>query len=125
MKGSTGENLLSILERRLDNVVYQLGFAQSRTQGRQLVRHGHVRVNAQKVDIPSFLVKANDVISIRDTSKKKSFITDAMESRDVSAISDWLSLDPAKREGRVQRLPERSDITHPINERLIVELYSK
>ena len=125
MKGSTGENLLSILERRLDNVVYQLAFAQSRTQGRQLVRHGHVRVNAQKVDIPSFLVKANDVISIRDTSKKKSFITDAMESRDVSAISDWLSLDPAKREGRVQRLPERSDITHPINERLIVELYSK
>jgi small subunit ribosomal protein S4 len=125
MKGSTGENLLSLLERRLDNVVYQLGFAQSRTKGRQLVRHGHVRVNSNKVDIPSYIVKAGDVIGIRDRSKKKAFIVDSLESRDVSAISDWLSLDPAKKEGRVQRVPDRSDITHPINERLIVELYSK
>jgi small subunit ribosomal protein S4 len=125
MKGSTGDNLLSLLERRLDNVVYQLGFSRSRNQARQLVRHGHISVNDKKVDIPSYLVKAGDVIQVRSKSKKRTVIVDALEGRDVSVVPEWLNLDPAKKEGRVERLPERVDITHPINERLIVELYSK
>ncbi len=125
MGGNTGENLLSLLERRLDNVVYQLGFAKSRNQARQLTTHGHVMVNGRKVDIPSYLVKVGDAISIKPGSRKIPFVKEALESRDLGAIPSWLVLDKNAFEGRVVRLPERSDITHPINESLIVELYSK
>jgi small subunit ribosomal protein S4 len=125
MGGNTGENLLSILERRLDNVVYQLGFAKSRSQARQLVSHGHIAVNGKKVDIPSYLVKPGDVVSVREKSKKIPFVQEALEARDVQNIPSWLELDKSKMEGTVLRLPVREDVTHPINERLIVELYSK
>jgi len=125
MGGNTGENLLSILERRLDNVVYQLGFAKSRSQARQLVSHGHIAVNGKKVDIPSYLVKPGDVVSVREKSQKIPFVQEALEARDVQNIPSWLELDKSKMEGTVLRLPVREDVTHPINERLIVELYSK
>lgn len=125
MPGNTGENLLTLLERRLDNVVYQLGFAESRAQARQFVRHGHVRVNDRKVDIPSYLVKEGDVISVKEKSRNIPAIVKSLEARDLQALPAWLSLDKEKFEGRVVRLPVRADITHPINERLIVELYSK
>jgi len=125
MPGNTGENLLTLLERRLDNVVYQLGFAESRAQARQFVRHGHIRVNGRKVDIPSYLVKEGDVISVKEKSRNIPAIVKSLEARDLQALPAWLSLDKEKFEGRVVRLPVRADITHPINERLIVELYSK
>ena len=125
MPGNTGQNLLTLLERRLDNVVYQLGFAESRAQARQFVRHGHIRVNGRKVDIPSYLVKEGDVISVKEKSRNIPAIVKSVEARDLQALPAWLSLDKEKFEGRVVRLPVRADITHPINERLIVELYSK
>ena len=125
MGGNTGANLLTLLERRLDNVVYRLGFAKSRAQARQLVSHGHVLVNGSKVDIPSYLVKVGDVITLKEKSKKIPFVIEAQEELDLQALPTWLTLDKEKMEGSVVRLPEREDITHPINERLIVELYSK
>jgi len=125
MGGNTGANLLTLLERRLDNVVYRLGFAKSRAQARQLVSHGHVLVNGNKVDIPSYLVKVGDVITLKEKSKKIPFVIEAQEELDLQALPTWLTLNKEKMEGSVVRLPEREDITHPINERLIVELYSK
>ncbi len=125
MGGNIGENLLSILERRLDNVVYRLGFASSRAQARQLVSHGHVIVDGRKVDIPSYLVKPGQVITLKDKAKKFIFVQESLQEKDPQSIPTWLSLDKDEYKGTVLRLPIRTDITHPINERLIVELYSK
>lgn len=124
-KGITGENLLLLLERRLDNIVYRLGFATSRAQSRQFIGHGHVRVNSLKVNIPSYQIKAGDVISIRDKSQKIPNITNAVEMVGSRGVPSWLELDSAKFSGRVLTLPRRDDISLPVQERLIVELYSK
>jgi len=125
MTGNTGENLLSILERRLDNVVYRLGFAISRSQARELVSHGHVLVNGRKVDIPSYLVKEGDVVTLKEKMWENSFVKYALQRKDLRPLPEWLSFDPNKKEGRILRLPERKDIVYPIQESLIVELYSK
>ena len=124
-KGKTGDNLLTFLERRLDNVVYRLGFASSRSQGRQVVSHGHVVVNGRTVDVPSFQVKAGDVLRIREKSRKNVLIQGALEQAQSRGIPAWLSLDAGNFEGRVLALPAREHITLPIQEQLIVELYSK
>jgi len=124
-RGVTGTNLLRILELRLDNVVYRLGFANSRNQARQLVKHGHFLVNGRKVDIPSYQVKVNDVIEVREKSRKIPIIQEAQEVVARRGVPQWLELDAPNFKGIVKALPEREDITFPINENLIVELYSK
>ena len=124
-KGITGENLLILLERRLDNVVYSLGFASSRSQARQLVRHGHVQVEGRKVTVPSFQVRDGQVIAIREASRKNDFIRTAIESARGRGIPEWLVLDDENYSGKVQSLPSREDIKLPIQEQLIVELYSR
>ncbi|MEN3045260.1 MAG: 30S ribosomal protein S4 [Candidatus Hydrothermales bacterium] len=125
MPGNTGENLLSILERRLDNVVFRLGFAISRSQARQMVSHGNVLVNGRKVDIPSYLVKEGDLIKIKEKLKDNPFLRYALQRRERSPLPDWLYFNPEKLEGKILRLPQRKDVTYPIQENLIVELYSK
>ena len=125
MRGVTGENLLSLLERRLDNVVHRLGFAASRTQARQLVRHGHVRVNGRKVNVPSFVVNAGAVVSVKEKSRKNPLIVGAVETAKGRGIPAWLELNAAEFEGKVVALPKREDVALPVNEKLIVELYSK
>jgi small subunit ribosomal protein S4 len=124
-KGITGENLLVMLERRLDNVVYSLGFASSRDQARQLVRHGHVQVDGRKVSIPSFQVKAGQTISIKEASRKNPFVRSSVETARGRGVPEWLELDAENVTGRVLRLPVREDIKIPIQEQLIVELYSR
>ncbi len=124
-KGITGENLLILLERRLDNVIYRLGFASSRNEARQLVRHSHFLVNDRNVNIPSYLIKPGDVIQLRDNSKKISRISEALESAARRGTPQWLELDKANLRGTVKGLPSREDLTMPIQEQLIVELYSK
>jgi small subunit ribosomal protein S4 len=124
-KGITGENLLLLLERRLDNIVYRLGFATSRAQSRQFIGHGHVRVNNLKVNIPSYQVKSGDVVSIVEKSQKIPSITSAVEMVGSRGVPNWLELDGAKFSGKVLTLPRREDIGLPVQERLIVELYSK
>ena len=124
-KGVTGENLLILLERRLDNVVYRMGFANSRNQARQLVRHGHVLVNGKKVDIPSYLVDVGDEIAIREKSREIPFIKEAMESVSRRGIPSWLEVDSDNFKGRVKALPTREEIAIPVQEQLIVEFYSK
>ena len=122
-KGVTGENLLSQLERRLDNVVLRLGLAGSHSQARQFVRHGHIRVNGRKVNIPSFLVRVGDQISLKEKSKKNIQMLNALElSR---SVPPWLEFDREGLDGRVVALPKREDIAMPIEEHMIVELYSK
>jgi len=123
--GSPGENLLRMLETRLDNVVYRLGLATSRPQGRELVRHGHFAVNGKKVNIPSFLVKAGDIVAVRDRSQKSVTIQHAMEEVKGRGVPEWLQMQAEKFEGRVVSLPTRAMINLPFNEQLIVELYSK
>lgn len=123
--GNTGENLLVLLERRLDNAVYQLGIASSRTQARQLVRHGHVLVNGKKVDIPSYLVKVEQEIKLVDSQKKNPEVAKSLEERDLERIVGWLKIDKEKITGKVLRFPKREDITLPIQESLVVEFYSK
>ncbi len=123
--GITGINLLVLLERRLDNVVYRLGLTNSRTQGRHFVRHGHFLVNGRKVDIPSFLVKKDDVIEIREKSKKIQFIVDSIDAVVRRGIPQWLELDKESMKGVVKNFPERADLTMPMQEQLIVEFYSK
>ncbi len=123
--GITGENLLIILESRLDNIVYRLGWATSRPEARQLVRHGHFEVNGKKVNIPSYLVKANDVITIKDKSRSSEKIKDILDTTDSRVIPAWLSLDKNALSASVVRMPAREDIDLPIEEHLIVELYSK
>ena len=124
-KGVTGETLLQLLERRLDNIVYRIGFATSRSEARQLVRHGHFRVNGRKVDIPSYLVRPGDAVSVRERSQKVARIQEALELAQRRGIPDWLEVDPQTCSGRIKTLPVRSDLTMPINEKLVVELYSK
>jgi small subunit ribosomal protein S4 len=124
-KGVTGETLLQMLERRLDNAVYRLGFASSRAQGRQLVGHGHVRVNNSKVNIPSYQVKPGDVISISEKSRKVPGIVNSLETVGSRGVPSWLELDGTQFSGKVLTLPKREDSNLPVQERLIVELYSK
>jgi small subunit ribosomal protein S4 len=124
-KGITGEILLSLLERRLDNTVYRLGFANSRNEARQLVKHNHFLVNQTKVNIPSYLVKPGDVIQLREKSKKVVRILEALEGVARRGVPQWLELDKEQLKGSVKGLPTREDITLPIQEKLIVELYSK
>jgi small subunit ribosomal protein S4 len=124
-KGITGELLLQSLERRLDNVVYRLGFATSRAQARQLVRHGHFTVNSRKVDIPSYAVRQGDTVAVRGTSVQNPIIQHAMEEVKGRGIPEWLSLDSGTSAGRVSQLPTREQINLPVQEQLIVELYSK
>jgi small subunit ribosomal protein S4 len=125
MKGVTGENLLRLLERRLDNIVYRLGFAPSRNAARQLVRHRHFTVNDRLVDIPSYLVKAGDVIKVREKSRKMELIHASMRKMREGKFLPWLDLNKANMAGTVLDIPGRADIPTEINENLIVELYSK
>jgi small subunit ribosomal protein S4 len=124
-RGVTGEKLLQQLERRLDNVVYRLGFAMSRRQARQLVRHGHVAVNGRKVNIPSFEVVAGQEITIRDGSRKLAILEQAKDFASHQTAPAWLEIDRDNYKGKVLSLPKREEIQLPINEQLIVELYSK
>ena len=124
-KGITGENLLQILESRLDNVVYRLGFGTSRAQARQLVNHGQFDVNGKKVDIPSYLVKPGDVISVREIKKENKTIKANMEANSARPIPAWLERDAEKLSGKVIKLASREDVDIPVEEHLIVELYSK
>lgn len=124
-KGITGENLLFLLERRLDNAVYRAGFSTSRRQARQLVNHGHIQVNGRKVDIPSFQVKAGDVISVREASRKNPHIEGAWQTATGRGRAGWLTPDEPQMTAQVAALPTRADIDASINEQLIVELYSK
>jgi len=124
-KGITGENLLVALERRLDNVVYSLGFASSRAQARQLVRHGHLLVDGRKVTIPSFQVRAEQAVVVKEGSRKNEFIRMSVETARGRGVPDWLELDAENFRGRMVRLPSREDIKLPIQEQLIVELYSR
>ena len=121
--GITGENLLRMLELRLDNVVYRLGFAASRSQARQLVRHGHFEVNGKRVNIPSYQVQEDDVIALREGAAAKPAVTDATDL--TASVSPWLQADHDNLTGKVLRLPDRVDIDTPVQEQLIVELYSK
>ncbi len=126
MKGITGDNLLQMLERRLDNVVLRMGFGTSRAQARQLVRHGHIDVNGKRVDIPSYLVKTNDVISVRETSRKNPTILHARDATAHAPSPNWLEVDRENLSAKVVGVPKREDLVQiQLNEQLIVELYSK
>ncbi len=123
--GITGQNLLQILESRLDNVVFRLGLANTRKEARQIVNHGHILVNGKKVDIPSYLVKPGDVVSVREKSKGSARMKEIVETNEKRVIPKWLSMDKNKLEGRVLQLSDREDIDYDVEEHLIVELYSK
>ncbi len=125
LKGKTGDNLLILLERRLDNVVYKLGFAVTRRESRQMVRHGHFAVAGRKVNIPSFLVRPGEQIEMREKSRKMVAVNEALDAVVRKGIPPWLELDRDNFKGTVKALPTRADITEPIQEQLIVELYSK
>ena len=126
MKGITGENLLNMLERRLDNVIYRMGFGTSRAQSRQLVRHGHIQVNGRRVDIPSFQVKANDVIAVVPGSKENPTILQARDATAHAPSPNWLEVDREDLSGRMIGQPKREELVQiQLNEQLIVELYSK
>ncbi len=124
-KGITGDNLILLLERRLDNMVYRLGFAKSRSQARMLVCQNHFTVNGKRVNIPSYLVRQGDTVSIRERSKKVKAITEALEGVERRGIPEWLLLEKDKFTGKIMALPTREQITVPLREHLIVELYSK
>lgn len=124
-KGATGENLLELLERRLDNVVYRMGFSNSRAQARQLVRHGHITVNGRRVNIPSFTVRVGDVLAVAEKSKKIILFQEAQEVLARRGAPGWVEVEGTEFKGAIKALPVRDDITFPINEQLIVELYSK
>ena len=123
--GITGENFLRMLELRLDNVVYRLGFAASRSQGRQLVRHNHFTVNGKKVNIPSYLVRPRDIVQVRESSQKIARINEALAAVDRRGVPQWIQLDKENFRGAIVQLPSREDVTLPIREQLIIELYSK
>jgi small subunit ribosomal protein S4 len=124
-KGITGTNLLVMLERRLDNVVYRLGFVNSRAQGRQLVRHSHFLVNGKKATIPSILIKQDDVVEVKEKSRNMQAINDSLDAVVRRGIPQWLELEKENMKGIVKGIPVRDDVTMPIQEQLIVELYSK
>lgn len=125
MKGITGDNLLLLLERRLDNMIYRMGFARSRNQARQLVRHGHFVVNNRRVNVPSYLVRQGDTISVPEKSRKMPAIAESVEAVDRRGVPEWLMLEKEKFQGKVMAYPSREQLTMPIQEHLIVELYSK
>ena len=125
MKGVTGTNLIQMLERRLDNVVYRMGFVSDHAEGRQLVRHGHFLVNGHKVDIPSYLVREGDVVEVKESSRQTVRIMEALAAVERRGVPSWLELDKDAFKGTVTALPAREDVTLPIREQLIVELYSK
>jgi small subunit ribosomal protein S4 len=124
-KGSTGENLLQLLESRLDNVVYRMGFSASRSESRQLLRHNGISINGSRVNVPSYQVQPNDVVSVAEKCRKQLRITSAIELAQQRGISDWIDTDTKKMEGVYKSRPERSELPADINEHLIVELYSK
>jgi len=124
-KGVTGTNFLILLERRLDNTVYRLGFANSRDQARQLVRHGHIQVNGRRVDIPSYLLRPGDAVAVAEKSRTVSVINEALEAVPRRGLPPWLDLDKAKYEGVFKAYPSRDDMTLPVQEQLVVEFYSK
>ena len=124
-KGITGETLLILLERRLDSVAYRLGFASSRAEARSLVRHGHIHVNGKKVNIPSYTIRAGDVVSVKEPSRQMGRVLSAMDGAQRRGVPEWAEVDRETYSGRIKVLPSRNDITMPINEKLIVELYSK
>ncbi len=124
-RGITGSNLLVLLERRLDNVVYQLGFVNSRTQGRHFVRHNHFLINGKKVNIPSYLIKTGDIVEVREKSRKIQCIEDSIGAVVRRGVPQWLELDKEGLKGSIKSFPVREDIKIPIQEQLIVELYSK
>jgi small subunit ribosomal protein S4 len=125
MKGVSGHNLLLLLETRLDNVAYRLGFASSRNQARQLVRHGHVMINGRRTNIPSARVKVGDVVAIREKSRESEQIQTAMEAAARRTVPSWLELEAKEFKGEVKALPTREELTMPMQEQLIVELYSR
>ena len=125
MQGVTGENLLGLLERRIDNVVFRLGIAATRKQARQIVRHGHCTVTGKRLDIPSALVKVNDVIAVKEKSRANAFFKGMAESYDTLSTPAWLTADAASMGGTVTRFPNRDEIDVPVNEQAIVELYSR
>ena len=125
LRGITGENLLVLLERRLDNVVYSLGFASSRAQARQFVRHGHVLVDGAKTDIPSFQVRPGQKVAVKEDSRKNDFIRASVETARGRGVPEWLELDAESFTGTMLRIPTREDVKLPIQEQLIVELYSR
>jgi small subunit ribosomal protein S4 len=124
-KGVTGENLLSMLERRLDNVIYRLGFACSRDQARQLLRHNHFQIGGRKVNIPSYQVKPGEILTLKEKSRKNALIIENLEGVARRGVPSWLELDKGNFQGTVKAMPNRDEITMPIQEQLIVELYSK
>lgn len=124
-KGVTGTNLLEILEKRLDNVIFKLGFASSRDQARQMIRHGLFTLNGEKVNIPSLQVKVGDVIAVPEKNRKIPVIAQMAETGSMRAVPAWLEVEPAAFKGTVKAIPQRDDIQFPVNEHLIVELYSK
>jgi small subunit ribosomal protein S4 len=124
-KGVTGEQLLQLLERRLDNIVYRLGFSPSRNGARQLITHGHITVNSRKVNVPSFLVNAGDTIEVKEKSKKLNAINSSLENREQRGWTEWLEMDKDAKKGKVKALPERKDMSTTIQETLIIEYYSK
>jgi small subunit ribosomal protein S4 len=121
----TGEALLELLERRLDNMVYRLGMARSRAEARQMVRHRHFMVNGRRVDIPSYLTKPGDEITVCEKSREKAAFKQSLELSERKGVPGWLELDAAKFTGKVIKMPDREDLAIPVNERLVVELYSK
>ena len=125
MRGVTGDNMLILLERRLDNVVFRLGLGLSRAHARQIVNHGHITVNGSRVNIPSYLVKAGDVVAIREVRKDNPVVKENAENNSVRPLPEWLEVDKEKMSGKVVRLANREDIDLPVEEHLIVELYSK
>jgi small subunit ribosomal protein S4 len=124
-RGITGETLLQLLERRLDNMVYRMGFATSRAEGRQLVRHGHLMVNGRKVNVPSVLLKPGDIVTIRDRSRKLTRVLESLAQAEHRGAPEWLEVDREQFSARVKAVPNRAELTTPINEKLIIELYSK
>jgi len=124
-KGVTGETLLQILESRLDNIIFRMGLARSRSEARQLIRHGHFAVNARKVDIPSYLIRPGDVISVRDNSRSSAYFKEVAQWGGSQGVGDWLEVDREQLTGKVVRLPLREEMDVPISEHLIVELYSR
>ena len=124
-KGNTGDNLMQLLESRLDNVVYRMGFGSTRAESRQLVSHQTLMVNGKVVNIPSYLVKPEDVITIREKAKKQNRIIESLSLAEQIGIADWVSVDSKKMEGVFKRIPDRSEFANDVNESLIIELYSR
>lgn len=125
MKGVTGENMLSLLERRLDNVVYRLGMASTRSQARQVVNHGHIRINNSKINIPSYIVKESDSVTVKEKESSKKLVQDYISNNISRTVPEWLTLSKVDMAGTVNRIPERTDIQTIGEEQLVVEFYSK